>query len=114
MPRVKPIGRLRHRVDIMQPALTEDSRGGQTVGGTPTTVASSIPASIEPLTAREVFYRGGLWHGRAYRVELRYRGDLTTAMYLLHGTRRLEIAGIENPQERNARLVLTCTEGPNQ
>lgn len=104
---------LKHRVTIQQPTLTPDGMGGgthnwsdvATVWANVTTTAPSNTLNVEEWTSDQ--FRTT----RYYIVVLRYRGNLTTDMRLMHRNRVLEILSIIDINERNWECRLYCKEG---
>ena len=45
-----------------------------------------------------------------HRVKIRYLADVTPKKRFLFGTRELYIESVQNIDERNRELVLTCVE----
>lgn len=100
-------GRLRHRVTIQEETDTEDEQGGYTSAWS---TLCKLWAQIEPLTASEQFYRGGLQAGVTHRVTLRYRDDIGPTNRVVFNSRTFNIRGVRNIDERNTDLELLCEE----
>lgn len=102
--------KFRHTVDIKRPSTTLGSRGQVT--GSPSTVASAVPCSIETLSGDELMQAQKQFSRATYRVEM--YGDpawaLTTNDYLLFGSRSLFIGRIDDEQQNDKRLVMICGE----
>ena len=106
-------GKLRHRVSIVRPASPAaalSDRGQRT--GSPTTVASDVPCSIEPLSGRELERARTVFSEAQFRVQC--YADPAWAVspkdYLLFGARRLEIGHAATFEERGYELTLLCAE----
>jgi len=88
-------GRLRHRITIQRPKITQDPATGQT-----TTrwldVASDVPAAIEPLSVREFIASQQMQSEISTRIVIRYREGLTAQMRILHVKRG--VTQVYNPQ----------------
>lgn len=84
MPSLKA-GRLRHRVEIQQKVAGQDPVTGeqtytwQTVSG-----MDSVPAAIEPLSAREFIAAQATQSQIVARIVMRYREGLDAAMRIVH------------------------------
>jgi SPP1 family predicted phage head-tail adaptor len=105
-------GKLRHRVTVQSPAGTRDAVGERQT--TWTDVAANVPASIEPLAAREQFLAAQAQASTTHRVRLRYSSDLSAlnaSWRIKFGDRVLVIDGVRNIEERNMEFELLCTEG---
>jgi len=90
------IGDLCEIVTIMKPTVIDDSIGGQSEGP-PAPIAVNLPAAVEPLPiGRERLQVSQLRGSVDKRVRIRWRDDITAAMYLLWRGKTLEIAGIED------------------
>jgi head-tail adaptor len=98
---------LRHPITVVTPTRVADDSGGASYD----TYDTVIELRARKLTAREAErYTGAQHEGTERRTyEIRYYPGLTTAMEVIHGSDRLRITGIEDPDEgRNRRLILTC------
>lgn len=108
-------GHLRHRVTIRKP---DPSRSAGTAGQlVPTfiTVASNVPAGIEPLNGREEVIAAHRGAETTHMVTLRYSSDLAAmdaTWSFLFGSRVLTLDGPPiNVGERNRELKCACSEG---
>lgn len=109
------IGSLRHRVTLQTPAApVPDGDGGYTQAVT--TLASRLPASVEPATAKslERVVANTVASTASHLVTLRYLAGVTTAAQLVFhdGTtdRPMAITGVHDTDERHIELVLECAE----
>jgi SPP1 family predicted phage head-tail adaptor len=104
-------GKLRHRVDIEQQTYTQNSQTGE-MTLTWTTFAQSIPASIEPLSAREFIQAAAVQSDVTTRIVIRYRTGVTAAMRIKHGATLYNIRGVL-PDKVTGReyITLPCSEG---
>ena len=104
-------GKLRHRVDIEQPTYTQDDQTGE-MTLTWTAFAQSIPASIEPLSAREFIQAAAVQSSVTGRIVIRYLPGVTAAMRVRHGSLLYNIAGVL-PDKVTGReyLTLPVSEG---
>ena len=107
-------GKLRHRVTIQQPTLTQDTTtGAATI--TWTDLHANVPASVEPLSVKEYLQSRTEQSETSVRVVIRYRDGLTPDMRILHRGK------IYNPQGFLADkvsgleyLTIPCSEGVNE
>ena len=74
-------GRLRHRLRIESPTLTQDPTTGTTV--TTWAEVASVFAAIEPLSAKDYIAAQTLHSKVSARLVIRYRSGLNTAMRLV-------------------------------
>jgi len=86
-------GKLRHRVDIEQPAYIQDDQTGE-MKLTWTAFAQSIPASIEPLSAREFIQAAAVQSSVTGRIVIRHLPGITAAMRVNHSGRLYNIHGV--------------------
>ena len=100
-------GQLRHMVTVQEKTRVSDGMGAATE--TWSTFAD-VWAGIWPITAGEQIDNQQIEHQLTHRVQIRYLADLKSSMRVLFGSRILEIVSIINPDERNQRLDLLCTE----
>ena len=96
-------GELRHRVTVQEETDTVDGQGGYTSAWS---TFCKVWARIEPLSATEQFYRGGIQPGVTHRVTLRHRSDIGPTNRILYGTRTFNILGVRNIDERDVGLEL--------
>lgn len=100
----------RHAVDIKSKTTTLGPRGQ--LQGSDTTVASSVPCSIEPLQGRELELARQIVADASFRVTMYGDPDwsLTTKHWLEFGSRRLNIGYIRTPDEIDLEYELLCGE----
>lgn len=104
-------GQLRHRVTIQQRTDADDGAGGLTITWTPLTV---LWASVAPQTGRETIAARQVTPAMTHLVRLRYYAGLTTKHRVVLDGRALDILAIQNVEERNRELVLSCQELPQE
>lgn len=109
------IGALRHRVSLQTPGVSvPDGDGGYTQ--TVTTLASRVPASVVPATARslERVVANTVTSNASHLVTLRYLPGVTlqTSLVFHDGAtdRPMSITGKHDTDERHIELVLECQE----
>jgi len=110
IPTLIQAGKLRHRIKIVQPTLTQDSTGGTDVREN--TVVWECWASIEALSGRESLVAQALMTSVTHQITIRYAPGIriTARMRVLFGSRLFFIESALNPDERNKMLILKCTE----
>jgi SPP1 family predicted phage head-tail adaptor len=112
------IGRLRHRVIIVQPSSAQDSTGGWSVNVNTQVIATW--AYIEALSAQEKFAAHEFASVVTHSVWIRHprkridptgaTSGLTAKMQVWYGTRQFQIAGVLNPDEYKNMIRLMCAE----
>jgi SPP1 family predicted phage head-tail adaptor len=106
------IGALFHRVRLENPGPpVADGDGGYTEVWTALT-PSPVWASIVPATARELerLVAGTVQASATHVVRVRFHPQITTETRLTYGTRVFSVTGIQNTDESDIELVLTCQE----
>lgn len=106
-------GRLRHRVQIVQPTLSQDSTGGWNISAN--NVILTTWASIEALTVSEKFAAKQFASQVSHRVIIRNPRSaapqgITAKMQVWYNGRQFQVEGVLNPDERPDALVLICME----
>jgi SPP1 family predicted phage head-tail adaptor len=101
-------GTLRQRITIQQMTPGNDGQGGTT--RTPSTLVSSLPAAVEPLSGQEAMQVGAQTSELRTKVTIRYRDDVTATQRIVWGDRTLQIGSIQDPDGRRRSLELFCAE----
>ena len=108
LPAVIEAGRLNKRIELQRATSTRDVTGEPLeTWATYTTVWGRVisGAGAERIVGQEVTGRGGLV------LQIRYRTPQPTLTERAKlGTRIFDINDVSNVEERNAELLLTCTE----
>jgi SPP1 family predicted phage head-tail adaptor len=99
-------GKLRHRVDFEKPGLTQDQVSGDMVPGWET-VWAKVPASVEPLSARDLIAAQAGQSQASGRVRIRYRPGVLSTMRILHRGEVYEIKGQPMPDPVSGLEYLT-------
>lgn len=106
-------GKLSHRVTLQSPTGSRDAVGERVT--TWTSVATGVPADIEPITGREQVLAAQREATTSHIVRIRYASTwaaLDASWRVLFGSRVFTIdAPPKNIGERNWEFVLQCTEG---
>ncbi len=98
-----PIGALRHRLTLERASLAAD-------GSTVWTAVDAVQAAIRPVSGGEGEVGGGLGGRVTHRVEMRFRGDLTSRDRLTLAARVFRVLAARDPDERRVRLVVDVEE----
>jgi len=104
------IGTLRHRVNIERRGdnTTLDTRGQ--LAQAFDIIARRVVCSIRQLSNDEGTLARQTFPTATHTVEMRWRSGMTSKDRLTFGSRTLSVLGIENVDERNRELILTCGE----
>lgn len=86
-------GRLRQRITFQAPGLTQDPGTGEEIEGW-TTVWEKVPASVEPLSARDLIAAQAGQSEASGRMVIRYRPGVLPTMRILH---RGDVYNIQGP-----------------
>jgi len=108
-------GDFRHRVTIQRRSTTIDAVGGQSNVWTD---VATVWAIIEPASGRELLAAQAMQLDQPATITLRYQPQFSdpktmAAMRAVYGSRIFNIASVQNAEERNRILVMTCSEGLN-
>jgi SPP1 family predicted phage head-tail adaptor len=96
------------KIDIKKPITTQDSYGQPVDDYTP--VISSIWASIEPATGRTFYAAEQAQTDVRIKVTIEYCTGITNDMVVFYGTRKLQIASVDDYKEQHRELILMCRE----
>lgn len=106
-------GQLRHQIDIQQRGVTVDDYGQQT-----TTWASvgRTWAKVEPYQAKEQMQADQYQASVSHRITIRHRvlfddPQIAAAHRIVFKSRKFNITGCTNLEERGRWTVLECVEG---
>lgn len=98
---------LRHPVTVKRKASTVDSLGQQTSAYATVTTGK---AKIETLLGKELEQARVLVPQATTRITMRYRREIDERCRIYFGDRIFEIGYINNVEQRNLKLILTCSE----
>jgi len=106
-------GKLRHRVQIVQPSLTQDTAGGWNVNTN--TLVLQCWATIEALSGVEKFAAHEFTSNVTHSIWIRnprsaITGAILAKMQVWFNGRQFNIESVLNPDERNKMLQLLCVE----
>ena len=108
-------GKLRHRIEIVQPSGMQDSFGGVSQDPSLWSKVVTTWANIEAMSGRDQFAASEFVSTSTHRITIRYpRGlTITNAMYVWFKGRTFQITAVLNPDERNKMLYLMAVEVNN-
>lgn len=98
-------GRLRHRVTIQRPVVTQNEYGEGTIQWED---EDDIWCSVEAIAGRELLNNDRVQSEITHRVNIRFRSTLTSDRRLVHNGQVLEIERIGDPTGRMAMQELLC------
>ena len=104
-----PIGQLRHKIDIVRKKQGATNDRGK-IAYSDEVLFSSVPAKVRKLRGGEVEKVRHIFSEAEYEITLRYRAGITRKMFCKFGDREFYIGDVNNIDERNQWLVLTCKE----
>jgi SPP1 family predicted phage head-tail adaptor len=99
------IGNLRERVELQKRTVELDEFGGEEITWVP---LATVWARVEPLKGTERFAAQQVIATLAYRVHIRYRGDLGPLDRVIWNEQQLDVQAVINPDERRRYEVLDC------
>jgi SPP1 family predicted phage head-tail adaptor len=111
-------GKLRHRIRILDPTLVttqQDSFGGEIPGTDPAVVADNLPAAIEFVAAKQQYTASTFTSLVTHNVTIRWMPGIKAQQEVTFQDaedrrRVLQIQFVDNPDERNHFLILSCLE----
>ena len=98
---------LRHRTVIQVATDSVNSYGENTESWA---TLATVWARFTPKAGREDFEAGSEIQATTYDVEMWYLSTVTTKNRLVYDSRTFEIESITNTDEKNRKMILTCTE----
>ena len=99
-------GSLRHRITFQAPGLTQDPETGEMLPGWET-VWEKVPASVEPLSARDLIAAQAGQSEASGRMVIRYRAGVLPTMRILHRDDIYNIQGQPMPDPVSGLEYLT-------
>lgn len=107
-------GRLRHRVDFQALGLVQDPGTGEIVPGWHT-IWAKVPASFEPLSARDMIAAQAAQSEATARVVIRYRAGVLPTMRIIHRGEVYDIKGpaLADPDSGLEYLTIVVAKGVN-
>ncbi len=108
MPARRAIGKLRHRVEIFEPARQPDDMGGFSRGDAK---VIEIWGEMVPMKTYERMEYAKLQQVRSHRCQIRAREDVKQGWFLIYDGRYFYIEGVENIREDQKFQDLILREG---
>ena len=103
-------GKLRHRVTIEQPTITQNPLTGEITEGWGT-FAANIPAAIEDLSARDFIQSAAMQSEITTRITVRYLPGIKPNMRVVNGDTIYNIRGVLfDKDSRREYITLPCDE----
>jgi len=101
-------GELDKVVTIKTVTKVADGMGGYTE--TDSDFLTGVRCAIWPVSASEIIKSEKMKMQVTHQIRMRYQAGVLSGMTILFGTRTFEIVSMINPEERNVRLDLLCSE----
>ena len=101
-------GRLRHRLTLQYKSETRTATGD--VAWTWTT-DSTVWGAIEPFSGREYLAAAQTQNENNVRIVMRYHATIGAAWRILNDSKVYSILSLQNEDERDRMLILTCSQG---
>lgn len=105
-------GKLRHRITIQRKSLTTDDYGGPVESWAD--VAANIPASIEPLSGRELVNAQAVNAEITTKITMRYLAGVTTADRITFEGKNYNLQSVADPEMRHRELIIMASVGLNE
>ena len=105
-------GKLRHFIDFEELSVTMDSDGAQVEEWIP--VYERVPASIEPMSGRELIAASAVNAKSTTRIECRFLPNVDPAWRIRHREILFNIDSVMPDEWGNQQLKLLCHSGTNQ
>lgn len=107
-------GKLRHRITFEAPGLTQDPATGEELSGW-VPVWEKVPASVEPLSARDLIAAQAGQSEASGRMVIRYRAGVLPTMRILHRGDVYNIQGqpMPDPDSGLEYLTILVAKGVN-
>lgn len=101
-------GDLREPISIIAEQRTEDDLGGQVVAWA---TQFDSWANVAPVRGAEKMEAQQVQSTQTYRITIRYRPNVTTAMRVNWSGKTMNILAVNNPDQRRKYLEMICEEG---
>lgn len=107
-------GQLRHRIDFQSLGSVQDPASGEVVPGWQT-IWSKVPASVTPLSARDLIAAQAAQSEATARVVIRYRSGVVPTMRIIHRGEVYDIKGpaLPDPDSGLEYLTIVVARGVN-
>lgn len=105
-------GKMRHRIALIAPALSQDSTGGVDPASAEGDIFAETWASVEALTGRlrEVYGAQQKVGQLYYRVSMRWMDGIHTSFLVNWKGHSMQILEVVDPDGKQKRLDLVCVE----
>jgi SPP1 family predicted phage head-tail adaptor len=101
-------GQLRHRINILNPILAQDTDGGVNVRNNQ--IVATVWASVDAISGAEKFAAHEFESQVNYKVVIRWLDGIKQRMRIQWGDRLLLVESVLNPDGRKRMLLLYCLE----
>jgi SPP1 family predicted phage head-tail adaptor len=107
-------GKLRHRVDFQTPGEVQDPASGEMVPGW-LTMWARVPASVTPLSARDLIAAQAAQSETSARIMIRYRAGVLPTMRIIYRGEVYDIKGpaLPDPDSGLEYLTILVAKGVN-
>ncbi|HEY0290692.1 MAG TPA: phage head closure protein [Pseudomonas sp.] len=107
-------GKLRHRITFQSPGLVQDPETGEMLPGW-TTVWDKVPASVQPLSTRDLVAAQASQSEATTRVVIRYRSGVLPTMRILYRGDVYNMQGpaLPDPDSGLEYLTILLAQGVN-
>ncbi|VVN74057.1 phage head closure protein [Pseudomonas fluorescens] len=107
-------GKLRHRISFQISGLVQDPETGEMLSGWET-IWEKVPASVEPLSARDLIAAQAGQSEASARMVIRYRAGVLPTMRILHRGDVYNIQGppLPDPESGLEYLTILVAKGLN-
>lgn len=107
-------GKLRHRIVFQRPGQAQDPQTGEVIDGWET-IWEKVPASVEPLSARDLIAAQAGQSEASGRMVIRYRAGVLPTMRILHRGDVYNIQGppLPDPESGLEYLTILVAKGVN-
>ena len=107
-------GKLRHRIAIQAKTLTTDAYGGPVETWTDIPGMSSIPASVESLSGRELANAQTVNAETTTKITMRYLSGVIPANRIMFEGKFYNLQSVIDPELRHRELIILASEGLNE
>lgn len=104
----RSIGKLRHRLEIWEPARSPDGSGGFSRSEAK---VGDVWGELVPLGEMQILQYAKLEQIRSHKCQIRYRNDIEDGWYLVYDGRKFYIEAIQVVREDRNFMDLSLREG---
>lgn len=102
-------GDMTKRATVYRTPLTPNG-AGESVAGTPEALGATVWAALRPAGSIEATKYANIERQTSHIIRMRWRDDVQASDYVQIGSRRFEIQGLINVEEKNEELKLFVCE----